>query len=73
MSAPSRLRSDFKLAVDHIKDRVLTNIAEGRTQGRYKIEDADLRRLMAVIEGSFEQGFITSSKQIERSIDDVVK
>jgi hypothetical protein len=73
MSAPSRLRTDFKLAIDHIKDRVLANVSEAKTQGRYKIDDHDLRRLMLVIESSFEQGFITASTQIERSIDDIVK
>lgn len=73
MSAPSRLRTDFKIAVDHIKDRVVSNVSEAKTQGRYKIDDQDLRRLMLVIESAFEQGFITVSGQIEKSIDDVLK
>lgn len=73
MSAPSRLRTDFKIAVDHIKDRVVSNVSEAKTQGRYKIDDQDLRRLMLVIESAFEQGFITASGQIEKSINDVLK
>ena len=73
MSSPTRLRTDFKTAIDHIKDRVLSNIAEAKTQGRYKIDDQELRRLVLVVEASFEQGFITASGQIEKTIDDFVK
>jgi hypothetical protein len=73
MSSPTRIRTDFKTAIDHIKDRVLSNVTEGRQQGRYKIEDQELRRLMLVIEASFEQGFITASGQIEKTINEFVK
>lgn len=69
MSAKARLRSDFKVATDHIKDRVVSNVNEARIQGRYKIEEHELQKLIRVIEMSFEQGFITASGQIEKSIE----
>jgi hypothetical protein len=73
MSASTRLRSDFKVAVDHIKDRVVSNITEAKRQGRFKMEDPELQKLVRIVEMSFEQGFITASGQIEKSIDEVTR
>lgn len=73
MSKASRLRTDFKVAVDHIRDRVVSNVFEAKNQGRYKIEDSELQKVIRVIEMAFEQGFITSSAQVEKSINEVVK
>jgi hypothetical protein len=70
MSSSTRLRTDFKAATDHIKDRVIANVFEAKSQGILKIEDAELRRLNQVIESAFEQGFIISSAQIEKSINE---
>ena len=55
MSSSSRLRTDFKAATDHIKDRVIANVFEAKSQGILKIEDAELRRLNQVIESAIEQ------------------
>lgn len=71
MSKAVRLRSDFKVAVDHIKDRVISNLAEARQQKRFSVNDSDINVILRLIESSFEQGFITSSTQIEKSIDEV--
>lgn len=73
MSKSSRLRTEFKVAVDHVKDRVIANIVEAKSQGLYKIEDKDMSKLVRVIESSFEQGFINASGQIEKSIEEVVR
>lgn len=73
MSKASRLRTEFKVAIDHVKDRVIANIAEGKNQGLYKIDDHDMQRLIRIIESSFEQGFINASGQIEKSIEEVVR
>lgn len=73
MSASTRLRSDFKVAVDHIRDRVVSNVTEARRQGRFKMEDSEIQKLIRIVEMSFEQGFITSSAQIEKSIDEVTR
>lgn len=73
MSASSKLRTDFKMASDHIKDRVIANVVEAKNQGILKIEEAELRRLNQVIESAFEQGFITSSAQIEKSINESLR
>ena len=73
MSKTSRLRTEFKVAVDHVKDRVIANIVEAKMQGIYKIDDNDAQKLIRVIESSFEQGFINASGQIEKSIEEVVR
>ena len=73
MSKSSRLRSEFKIASDHIKDRVIANVIEAKNQGRYKIDDSETQKLVRVIEMSFEQGFIGASGQIEKSINEVLK
>lgn len=73
MSKPARLRTDFKVAVDHIRDRVVSNAIEAKNMGMYKIDDHELGKLVRVIESAFEQGFITASGQIERSIEEVTK
>ena len=73
MTKAARLRTDFKVAVDHIRDRVLMNIAEGKNQKLYKISDADVTALTRVIEASFEQGFVTASSQVEKTINEVVR
>lgn len=71
MSKSSRLRTDFKVAIDHIKDRVVSNVIEAKNQSRYKIDDQEAQKLVRVIEAAFEQGFITVSGQIEKSIEEV--
>jgi hypothetical protein len=73
MSKAARLRSDFKIAVDHIRDRVVSNVVDAKKQGFYKIDDAELARLTRVIESAFEQGFITVSGQVEKSIEEVTR
>lgn len=73
MSTSSKLRTDFKIAVDHIRDRVVSNVTEAKRQGRYKIEDEDLKRLINVINSSFEQGFVNSAGQIEKSINEAMR
>lgn len=73
MSKAARLRSDFKIAVDHIRDRVVSNVVDAKKQGFYKIDDAELARLTRVIESAFEQGFITVSAQVEKSIEEVTR
>lgn len=73
MSSKSRLRTDFKVAVDHIRDRVIMNLSEAKGQSLYKIDDAELQKLVRVVESAFEQGFITASAQIERSIDESLR
>jgi hypothetical protein len=73
MSASTRLRTDFKMASDHIKDRVISNIVEAKNQGIIKVEDSELRKLNQVIESAFEQGFITSAVQIEKSINESLR
>lgn len=73
MSKSTRLRTDFKIAVDHIRDRVMSNIAEGRQQKLYNVTDADIAALTRVIEASFEQGFITAASQVEKTIDEVTR
>ena len=73
MSKASRLRTDFKSATDHIKDRVVSNIIEAKNRGVFRIEDAELQKLARVVESAFEQGFITSSGQIEKSIEEATK
>lgn len=71
MTASTRLRTDFKVAVDHIRDRVISNVNEAKRQKNFKIDDAELKKLVRVIEMSFEQGFMTSAGQIEKSINEV--
>lgn len=73
MSKAARLRSDFKIAVDHIRDRVVSNVVDAKKQGFYKIDDAELSKLTRVIESAFEQGFITASGQVEKSIEEVTR
>ena len=73
MTKATRLRTDFKVAVDHIKDRVLMNLAEGKQQKMYTLSDSDIKTLARVIEASFEQGFITASAQVEKTINEVVR
>ena len=73
MSKAARLRTDFKIAVDHIRDRIISNTTEAKKQGIYKIEDAELKKLIRVIEMAIEQGFITASTQVEKSIEEVTK
>lgn len=73
MTKATRLRTDFKVAVDHIKDRVLMNLAEGKQQKMYTLSDSDIKALTRVIEASFEQGFITASAQVEKTINEVVR
>lgn len=73
MSKSSKLRTDFKVAVDHIRDRVVSNVVEGRQKKMYNITDNDINVIVRVIEASFEQGFISASSQIEKSIDEVVR
>lgn len=73
MSKSSRLRSEFKIASDHIKDRVISNVIEAKNQGRYKIDESETHKLVRVIEMAFEQGFIGASGQIEKSINEVLK
>jgi hypothetical protein len=72
MSKAIRLRSDFKVAVDQIKDRVISNLAEARQQKRFNVNDSEISAILRLIESSFEQGFITSSAQIEKSIDEAI-
>lgn len=73
MKASTKLRTDYKLATDHIKDRVISNVTEAKVQGVYKIEDEDLKKLINVIGSAFEQGFVTSASQIEKSINEVAR
>jgi len=73
MNSATRLRTDFKMAVDHIKDRVISNVNEAKRQKNFNIEDAELKKLVRVIEMSFEQGFSTSAGQIEKSINEVTR
>jgi len=73
MTKAVRLRTDFKVAVDHIRDRVLMNIAEGKQQKLYTLTESDIRAITRVIEASFEQGFIAASAQVEKSINEVVR
>lgn len=73
MSKASRLRTDFKVSIDHIKDRVITNLIEAKNQGRYKVEEKEIQKIVQVIESAFEQGFITVSGQIEKSIDESMR
>jgi len=73
MSKATRLRSDFKIAIDHIRDRVVSNVVDAKNQGFYRIDDAELNKLTRVIESSFEQGFITVSGQVEKSIEEVTR
>jgi hypothetical protein len=61
------------MASDHIKDRVISNIVEAKNQGIIKVEDSELRKLNQVIESAFEQGFITSAVQIEKSINESLR
>ena len=72
MSTQTRLRTDFKVSVDHIRDRVVSNLSEARRQGMYKIDDNSMRKILSVIDASFEQGFVTSSAQIEKSINETL-
>jgi|GEM_PF-6418599 len=73
MKSAIRLRTDFKMAVDHIKDRVISNVNEGKRQKNFKIDDAELNKLIRVIEMSFEQGFSTAAGQVEKSINEVTR
>jgi len=73
MSNKSRLRTDFKVALDHIRDRVVSNVVEAKSLGLYKAEDADVQKVVRIIELAFEQGFITAAVQIEKSIDETVR
>lgn len=73
MSKSTRLRTDFKFAVDHIRDRVVSNVVEAKKQGRYSIEEREVEKVIRVIESAFEQGFITASTQIEKSIDEAMR
>lgn len=73
MKASTKLRTDYKLAVDHIKDRVMMNVTEARRQGMYRIEEDELGRLINVINAAFDQGFSTSAAQIEKSIEEVTR
>jgi hypothetical protein len=72
MSKAVRLRTDFKVAIDHIKDRVITNLADAKQQKRFNASDNDINVILRLVEASFEQGFITSSAQIEKSIDEAI-
>jgi hypothetical protein len=73
MSKSTRLRTDFKVAVDHIRDRVISNVSEAKGTGMFRMEDPEVQKLIRIIEASFEQGFITSSGQIEKSIEEAMK
>jgi hypothetical protein len=73
MSKTLRLRTDFKVSIDHIRDRVISNLAEGKNQKRYNISDSDLNAIVRIVEASFEQGFITVSGQIEKSINEAMR
>jgi len=70
MSKSTRLRTDFRLAVDHIRDRVISNVVEAKRQGMYSFSDKEAEALVRVIESAFEQGFISASSQIEKSINE---
>ncbi len=72
MSKATRLRTDFKVAVDHIKDRVVSNVSEARSRGMIQINDSEVQKLVRIIESSFEQGFVTASSQVEKSIDEAM-
>lgn len=73
MSKPTRLRTDFKVAIDHIRDRVVSNVIEAKNRGMYRIDDHEIEKLVRVVESAFEQGFITASSQIEKSIEEVTR
>jgi hypothetical protein len=73
MSKSSKLRTDFKLAIDHIRDRVVSNVVEGNQKNLYKVSDNDIRAIVRIVEASFEQGFISASSQIEQSINEATK
>jgi regulator of replication initiation timing len=73
MTNSTRLRTDFKMAVDHIRDRVVSNVVEAKNQNKYSMSDRDAENLIRVIEASFEQGFITASSQVEKSINEITR
>ena len=73
MNAAAKLRTDFKIAVDHIRDRVVSNVNDGKNQGQYKIDEAELKKIVRIIEMSFEQGFSTAAGQVEKSINEVTR
>lgn len=73
MSNATKLRTDFRLAVDHIRDRVVLNVSEARNQKQFTINDRDVEKLVRVIESAFEQGFINASSQIEKSINESLR
>ena len=73
MSKSIKLRTDFKLAIDHIRDRVVNNVVEGKQKNLYSVNDNDIRVIVRIVEASFEQGFISASSQIEQSINEATK
>ena len=73
MNSAAKLRTDFKIAVDHIRDRVVSNVNDGNRQGQFKINDSEIKKIVRIIEMSFEQGFSTAAGQIEKSINEVTR
>ena len=73
MNPSAKLRTDFKIAVDHIRDRVVSNVSDGKKQGQYNVDDAELKKILRMIEMSFEQGFSTAAAQVEKSINEVTR
>jgi hypothetical protein len=73
MSSGSQVGRSVKILVDFISQKTKENIISEYQNNNIDISESDLRRLLLLIEASFNQGLSTGYKEIEEVIKELEK